>query len=282
MRQVLFAAVLTSARFLGGCSAVEGPEDVGADEKAATSVTVDGVTFQTLKASLKVKATTQPTPAELADLTPEEIEAATYCLADYDYLQVQGTRFDGVINALLSKGVPEARSYECDQATTQLNSAHIKFTAKGFLAVEYEGAYSFAGANGGGEIATDHLNIDLTTGKRLTLDEILAPSAKPILLRTLRRAIARQTVKERDASGRLRDVPLDQDSKDALTASATRLFAGSLADVETFTLAQTGIVIDVASGLPHAVAGASGAYLVPYASLRANMAKTAVAARLVR
>lgn len=102
-------------------------------------------------------------------------------------------------------------------------------------------------------------------------------SARGTIVRSLRAQIAAQKV---PVEGQRSLRKIDNESKAALLEAVKSIESQPLRELKDFSLAQEGIRSDVTNGLPHAMLGLGGAYLVRFKTLEAHSLDTSAAKRL--
>lgn len=290
MRRLSMGSVVMCL-FVAACSGSETQDEAPLEEGAlsgAAAPTADGVSFSYRNVSAKLPARTQPSPAELADVSdPEEKEARTHCLLDYDVIEVKGTRFDAQVNSLLAEGAPKLSNFVCEEPMSMHNVPAIRLAAKGVVSVRntYDEFYQ---GNAYPDQQMRYRSVDLQTGKVITLADLVQPSAVATIVSAIKRKIATQKMEWVDERGASKMIPLTKDERDTLNRAADGLFTGregtkKLADVKTFAIVPTGIEFDLSNELPHAAVGlAESSYLVPFTLLKGKLVSNDVTKRLTK
>lgn len=210
------------------------------------------------------------------------------CETNIQIIQVSGTANDAAVNKLLGSDLL-TKTWTCDYPETNDGSVVLKFMQKDILVTEGPGSWYGGGAHP--EFGIEFKNIDLKTGKEITLDQIVKEDARDTILRSLRAQIGNQkqpvynadNTLAKTASGRPKTEPLDPTIKDSLLMAANSAFGpgSSLKEHRDFAITAKGIRIDLINHLPHAIKSADAGYFVKYKTLEGKIVANSPVSRLI-
>lgn len=270
------------AAALFGC-APQDAEDSGEGQGAASAgsscaANVD-INFTEVRRS-------KPAPADTID-TEFNPDFKT-CETNIQLIQVTGTAHDKEINKLLGSDLIDADP-PCEGPETVDGSVTLKFLAHGILSTA--GPSSWYGGGAHPSFGIEYKNIDLKTGKAITLDKIVKEEARATIVRSLKAQIGVQREPAYDAegkpvrtaSGKQAQNRIDEDTKRSLLSAVDYAFGAEtkLADIHDFTISSKGIRFDLVNQLPHAVKGVEASYLVRFETLNGKLVADSPVQRLI-
>jgi hypothetical protein len=274
LRLCALAATIVAA----ACSTPEGEDVEGAGSAINGTTTIGGITLEKKTFSAKVKAKEPP------DEFHPDFDS---CEVNVEYYQITGTAHDETINKILRGDWREPTAESCEYAETYDAHAILRGIdpEQGLLSiVEPESSYE-GGAHP--NYYLDFKNIDLRSGKLLTLGDYVKADASPKLNEMLNQEIATQRVRVEvdppkvDRGGKPKRFEIrrmSEEEQEMLRNYAQSYFldynanGGPGAPKDTskltdFVISGTGIRINLVNTLPHAMAGSEAAYKLNFREL---------------
>lgn len=243
---------------------------------AEETLTVGNITLTTKHVSAKVKA------KEAADEFNPDFDS---CETNVDYLTIKGTEHDAEINKLLRGDWTVPTAATCETAETYEASVQLKLIdpEQGILSLVEPESYYSGGAHPSHGL--EFKNIDLRTGKLLTFADYVKADSAAKLQQIVEGKIANQLTRvyydapKFDGNGKKRTYEtkkLDADAVDMMKQFAGYFFQtwdgdkqrpARADEMKDFSLAGTGLRIDLANNLPHAMGGAEASYKLLWSEL---------------
>lgn len=272
-------AFTIASAVLFGC-APQGDEGVDAAEGATrTSPCAANVDISFVEIHESVPATTPD------ELNPE----FNTCDTDLQILQIAGTAHDAEVNKILGSDLI-GKTNPCEAPETISGSVVLKYLANGVLSTA--GPDSWYGGGAHGSYAIEYKNIDLQTGKEISLADLVTDEARATIVKSLKAQISVQKYPSYDANGQPKMTAagkpvmerIDDDSKRALLGIVDFAFGRdeALADFKSFAVGTKGLSIDLTNHLPHAMRALEATYFVKYSTLQGKLQTRGPITRLVK